>query len=145
MRTKKCRCCSEVKNSDEFYNRTEKYKSPYCKPCDIKKRLDYEERNKDAVKIKQRRGHLLRRYGITLEQYESLYEKQQGRCAICKRLEADFSRRLAVDHNHKTGEIRGLLCNHCNHWLVGKQTDSTLLREIANYIEQGTGWFIPDG
>jgi hypothetical protein len=141
---KKCRTCKQVKLKSEFYVRTGTYLSPYCKPCDIKKRMDYEERNKDKVRLNQRNGHLLRRYGITLEQYEELHSKQNGQCAICNRKEEEFHKKLSVDHNHKTGEIRGLLCNHCNHWLVGKHTDGDLMRKIANYLDQGTGLYVPE-
>lgn len=143
MSRKKCKDCGESKPVTEFYDRGAKYKSPYCKPCDIIRRMDYEERNKDAVKLKQRAGHLRRRYGITLEQFEELYAKQEGKCALCERKEEEFYRKLHVDHNHVTGEIRGLLCNHCNHWLVGKHRDGDLLRKMADYIDQGTGWFVP--
>jgi hypothetical protein len=61
---------------------------------------------------------LIRKYGITLETYVLLFEKQKGRCAICGRSQKDFKRRLAVDHDHETGKIRGLLCVGCNN-LVG--------------------------
>jgi hypothetical protein len=48
-----------------------------------------------------------------------------------------------VDHNHQTGQIRGLLCNHCNHRLLGRHTDPTLLRKMAVYLETPTPWVVP--
>jgi hypothetical protein len=48
-----------------------------------------------------------------------------------------------VDHDHFSGEIRGLLCTYCNYRVVGKHRDGELLRRIADYVEQGTGWFVP--
>lgn len=57
-------------------------------------------------------------YGITAEEYKLLYEAQGGRCAICQRA-TGAARRLAVDHNHKTGEVRGLLCKPCNRYGLG--------------------------
>ena len=64
---------------------------------------------------------LLNKYGITLEQYEELFEKQGGVCALCKKPEtarrnkkAEGGERLAVDHCHDTGVVRGLLCFKCN-------------------------------
>lgn len=92
---------------------------------------------------KARERHLRYKYGITEEQYNYLLERQQGCCAICLRPAEEFPRRLAVDHNHKTGEIRGALCNYCNHRIIGRHTDSDLLRRMAEYLEQGTGWFVP--
>jgi hypothetical protein len=55
-------------------------------------------------------------YGVTEEQYRALLMAQDGRCAICGRLPRN--RRLAVDHDHNTGEVRGLLCYTCNHFVL---------------------------
>ena len=91
-----------------------------------------------------RASHLKTHYGITEDQYQELLSRQDGGCAICgKTIEAE-GRNLAVDHNHKTGEIRGLLCSYHNHRVVGKWTDADLLRKVLEYISQGTGLFVPD-
>lgn len=90
-----------------------------------------------------RAAHLRRKYGITLEQYDQLLSQQDGRCAVCTRPAEAFTTRLAVDHNHVTGEIRGLLCTHCNHRLIGRHRDAALLRRMADYVERQTGWFVP--
>ena len=70
-------------------------------------------------------------YGITPERYEELFEQQGRRCAICRNRPRTM--RLAVDHDHKTGEPRGLLCKRCNHDLLGGGHDDieTLYRAIA--------------
>jgi len=81
-----------------------------------KKRLDkyYSEWSKNNQN-KKRNAHLLRKFGINLEQYNTLLQLQKGKCAICGRKEASNSKpNLSVDHDHKTGNIRGLLCNRCN-------------------------------
>jgi hypothetical protein len=57
---------------------------------------------------------LMARYGVSLEQYKSLLTLQAECCAICGRHQSEFKRALALDHNHKTNEVRGLLCGHCN-------------------------------
>jgi len=62
---------------------------------------------------KVRGFRLMNKFKLSVDQYESLLLKQIGVCAICKQ-EDETGRRLAVDHNHKTGEIRGLLCGRCN-------------------------------
>lgn len=77
------------------------------------KRRWYEERKRNGLDLAQR----LRKYGLTPEEYQSLCDKQNGRCAICGGRE---SRRLAVDHCHETGEIRGLLCSGCNGAKLGR-------------------------
>lgn len=79
-------------------------------------------------------------YGITLDQYEVLLEKQDGVCAICLRPERRKSRyggtcRLHVDHDHKTGKLRGLLCSTCNFAIGGMNDSPELLRAAADYLE----------
>lgn len=61
------------------------------------------------------------KYGITPEVYRALWIAQQGECAICGLPEK--TRRLSIDHDHLTGEVRGLLCNNCNAG-IGKLNDS---------------------
>lgn len=61
-------------------------------------------------------------YGLTADDYDVLLAAQGGRCAICRA--RPKSKRLAVDHDHKTGEVRGLLCSRCNHDLMGSAWDS---------------------
>ena len=72
---------------------------------------------KEERKIDQRIRYLFKKYGITLEQYNEILQKQDGKCLICKFPAKFFKRCLAVDHDHRTGVIRGLLCNRCNRQL----------------------------
>lgn len=70
-------------------------------------------------------------YGITPEQYWAIYDHQGGKCAICQRA-TGRTKMLSVDHDHKTGEVRGLLCNYCNRHVLGHLRDSVsaLLRAV---------------
>lgn len=95
-------------------------------------------------RLKARESYLLRTYGITLAQYSSLLKKQNDCCAVCLKPKEVFKVNLAVDHNHKTGEVRGLLCNYCNRRLIGRHTDPILLRRMAEYVGGGTGLFVPE-
>lgn len=115
---KNCSHCKKEKPSSEFSIRK---RSPdglqhWCKTCrkinDHKFYIKNRERLKKSPK-KQREAHLKSVYGITLEQYDKMFETQNGVCAICSGINKD-GRRLFVDHDHKTGEIRGLLCYQCN-------------------------------
>lgn len=97
----------------------------------------------DRARQKYVRDHLLnRRYGLSSGDYERLVEAQEGRCAICGRTpeEADFRRRgqvlvLCIDHCHDSGEIRGLLCGHCNSLVGHADDDPAILRAAADYVE----------
>ncbi len=94
----------------------------------------YYEKNRSARKIIVRKAHLKTKYGITLEYYNSLCTKQKNSCAICKKPSVKVS--LAVDHNHKTGAVRGLLCSNCNRGLGHFQDDKKLLLKAIKYQEK---------
>ncbi|KKN26029.1 hypothetical protein LCGC14_0878740 [marine sediment metagenome] len=89
------------------------------------------------VRDQASRRRVLWAHGLTLESYERLLRKQRHRCAICRarHIEAPM-RRLHVDHNHKTGQVRGLLCNKCNHLLGNSQESVEVLRKAAQYLQQ---------
>lgn len=83
-----------------------------------------------------RDSHLKRHYGISLEDYNVLLEKQKGLCAICKRKELHQRWKcLSVDHNHKTGEVRGLLCHRCN-VVLGYANDINVLIMAIKYLKK---------
>ncbi|MGW0939070.1 endonuclease VII domain-containing protein [Streptomyces sp. NPDC002666] len=74
-----------------------------------------------------------RTYGLKPGQYEQLYEAQGGTCAICTRA-TGATRRLSVDHNHKTDEVRGLLCRPCNDMLGHARDDWAFFGRAARYL-----------
>ena len=79
----------------------------------------------------QRREYYLERnYGITVDDYNKIFEEQGGSCAICGKHQKDLTKALAVDHDHITGKIRGLLCDGCN-LALGKLNDSIKILESA--------------
>ena len=82
-----------------------------------------------------KRTVLKRRYGITLEYYNELLEKQDYVCAICGRTAAGNKTSLFVDHCHKTGKVRGLLCLDCNTSLGRFNDDPNLFRKAIKYLE----------
>jgi hypothetical protein len=72
-------------------------------------------------------------YGISLEEYNSLFDKQGGVCAICST--PPSTRRLAVDHCHDTGKVRGLLCVKCNAGIGNLNDDVEMLKAAIKYLE----------
>lgn len=99
----------------------------WCKTCRNEYNREHYKRNKLRISTRSkiryasnpnlrennRRIHLKNNYGITVQEYEQLLESQGGKCAICKN-DCASGNRLAVDHNHATGIVRGLLCKVCN-------------------------------
>lgn len=74
-------------------------------------------------------------YGVTKEKYYEMLAKQNGVCAICKRI----PKRFVIDHCHKTGKVRELLCDGCNHGLGSFSDNITLCRDAALYLEKHNG------
>lgn len=102
---------------------------------DEKKQREYQRvwsRNK-TTKISRRRSKLKMKYGITLEEYATLLEKQGGACAICKQPPPDNTY-LAVDHDHETKTVRGLLCLFCNTALGMFMDSLDLLNSAVTYL-----------
>jgi hypothetical protein len=89
---------------------------------------------------KDRDSTFKRKFGISLEQYNSMLSIQKGVCAICLRPERRVYNgkisQLAVDHNHLTGKIRGLLCNDCNVMLGNAKDDPEILKRAIVYLER---------
>lgn len=78
----------------------------------------------------------LRRYGLTAACFQKLMKKQRGVCAICG--EPPKTKRLAVDHCHKTNKVRGLLCDGCNHGIGMLKDNPGLCRKAAKYLTCST-------
>lgn len=92
--------------------------------------------NADPVrKLKEINRYLKKQYNITLEQYNEIYNKQKGKCAICNKKHMDGNKRLSVDHNHTTRMIRGLLCQNCNVGLGNFQDSIKFLKKAAKYLK----------
>lgn len=83
-------------------------------------------------------SHFLKKYNITIDEYENMHEQQNGVCAICgqpeNRAYNGNAINLAVDHCHKTGKVRGLLCSRCNQALGNFQDSSKILAKALNYL-----------
>lgn len=88
----------------------------------------------------EREASLIRKYGITQEQYDEMFEEQGGVCAICERPESRVIKgnlnRMAVDHDHETGAVRGLLCAKCNTALGKFDDDAALLERAIDYLKR---------
>lgn len=87
------------------------------------------------------RNYNLQKFGIDFDGYQQLYTSQNGVCAICSKPETELNRNkktkaLAVDHDHQTGKIRGLLCSRCNTSIGKFDENADLLRTAADYLEK---------
>jgi hypothetical protein len=106
--------------------------------CRVCQRENIKARRKSDPKrfAKYRRAQGLRdNYGVTLERYNELFQAQGGTCAICHR-PPNPTKSLAVDHDHQTGTVRGLLCDACNMGLGMYQDDVLRLENAISYLKR---------
>lgn len=90
-------------------------------------------RKTDRYKLSNRNSELKKRFGITVMEYDAMLESQGGVCSICGGTNKS-GRRLGVDHNHKTGRVRALLCGPCNCAIGNVREDPAIARKLAVYI-----------
>ena len=126
---KKCNICKRKKSLSEYhlYARSKDGHYATCKKCRSTKEKGLYGRTPEQI----RRGNL-KKFGLTLEDYDVLLEQQNNVCKLCGR--PPIGRRLAVDHNHETGKIRGLLCLQCNAVLGSVREDASLLQKMVKYL-----------
>ncbi|MGZ4659718.1 MAG: endonuclease VII domain-containing protein [Arthrobacter sp.] len=155
---KQCIGCGEWKPLDrEHFNVKPEHSTgfhPLCKDCrNARRRATYDPTGTQAWReaqieadpdwsFNQARRHTYARHGISEEDYTSMLAEQGGVCYICQREETTVHsggrvKLLAVDHDHQTGAVRGLLCQKCNHALGLFDDDPERLRRAADYIEKG--------
>ena len=109
----------------------------YCKNCvslNHKMRPRPHFRTQTPFYKQNKNRHLKSKYGITLEQYNLMFNKQRGVCAVCGVPAEALKRSLAVDHNHRTGKIRGLLCFACNSLIGRIEKNPLLIPTMMKYI-----------
>ena len=115
-----CRDCGVKLNEINWKDKTRGY---ICRECVNKEQRTRRKNTPKEIKSKMYRIHnLMAFHGLSVEQYDKMFEEQNGLCKICGLPE--INRRLAVDHNHNTGKIRGLLCTKCNNAIGCLDVDS---------------------
>ena len=130
--TRKCNCCNELLPVTKFYiqkdiknNKHYRFNSP-CKFCaNINRDINYH-------KAYQRK----KKYNLTAEEYELKLIKQNYACSICNIHRDDYSKDFAVDHCHKTGKVRALLCNNCNSGLGFFKENLRIIQKAIVYLKK---------
>jgi hypothetical protein len=158
---KRCKHCAIEKSSDDFYadRQARDGLRPECKDCtkarrkrwyaenrerEIARVLAWQRENPEMVaarmeafreagkkKVSDRKSHLKRKYGLTLEEFHAMLAAQGGGCAICGRPGVD-----QVDHDHRSGRVRGILCFRCNVALGQLDDDPDRLLAAIAYLDR---------
>jgi hypothetical protein len=136
---KTCTRCLIEKDLSEFSFRSSRPRS-HCKQCASELSIESQNRRREldpiaykAYKSESKRKQVYRRYGISPSRIEELGEIQNWQCYICGE---NIYGRAYVDHNHKTSQIRKLLCFHCNVGLGHFKDSSVLLERAKLYLEE---------
>ena len=122
---RRCAECETIKPLNEIHNDKNRPfgKSYRCKPCG--------SRHREI-------GHLKSKYGLTEDQHNEMIKNQNGACAICNSTDTGIERtkKLSIDHCHKTNKVRGLLCNWCNQGLGHFRDSPELLLNAIKYLSK---------
>lgn len=166
MSVKKCRICGEWKPFDDFYRMAgmrDGHRNE-CKPCHLAEkkqryqadpakykamvkrwqqanaeRLNAYRRQLNATperKRKQRDGYYRRTFGISADEFDAMLGSQGGGCAICG-VVPERAASLHLDHDHVSGDLRGILCLSCNQGVGKFRDDPALLERAATYVRGG--------
>lgn len=152
---KKCTKCKEEKSLELFAksNQRKDGLSSWCKACKVSaatiainknkehysnyKKI-YNQTHKDSeLEIRRHRHyHIKRKYGISIDEYELMLVHQNNKCLICAKDQTKEQQAFAVDHCHKTGKIRGLLCCSCNRGIGYLKDSIQNLHSAIQYLEK---------
>lgn len=97
--------------------------------------LAWQQANPEKKKAMQRKVRL-KKFGITIEEYDRMFIQQKGCCASCETHQDQCERTLAVDHCHATGKVRGLLCFNCNAALGLLKDNIDTICKLATYLQK---------
>ncbi len=136
-----CTICKEQKESILFPKSAQPRKDgsygrrSVCKRCHSKRvQVSRKLRGRSETKEQIRKYNLKKQFGLSIDQYNTMLAEQNNVCCICGLIDRKY--RLAVDHCHKTGKIRGLLCSNCNQGIGHLKDNPALLRKAADYVER---------
>ena len=120
----------------EKHQRDKRYRDTHHTPEFMEKQRAAGRRWYAAHKDEARASHRKRKYGLTSEEYDTMFKTQGGRCAICGEDQDNMPYKLDVDHDHNTGKVRGLLCHSCNLILGSARDRIDLLYQAATYLDR---------
>lgn len=138
---KTCAKCGNVKYKNQFHKDAKRKDGlrPYCKHCEFLQLKRYRETNQTKVQTARLKNKLKYRYNISYEDFQKMQEFSGNRCYICGDHETAVNstgetRMLSIDHNHITGEVRGLLCHKCNAGLGYFRDNPVFLESAKQYL-----------
>jgi hypothetical protein len=126
----------------QWYNDNLKNNLKFKEEQRQRNKIDYQIKKEEKKKYRESRkeenkeNQLKIKFGINLEEYNNILEKQNHCCDVCGLHKSNFTRQLAVDHCHTTGKIRGLLCSHCNLGLGKFKDNINYLQSAINYLQK---------
>lgn len=158
VKTKSCTKCKK-KKPYSLFDKTKKSKDGYkwwCKGCckdyatqyatrpavenqKRQSRKKWYKNNRKKVYNINLKYRLKKSYNLTIEEWQQMFEQQQGQCFICGKHQSELKQKLRVDHSHQTGIVRGLLCDKCNTGIGLLQEDKLILQNAIKYLGKYNG------
>ncbi len=132
-----CFVCKIKKTVENFYKSSLLSYQRECKDCTRERKNKWHKTEKG--KLSTTNTKLKRKFGITTDDYAKMYSDQNKKCLICGASESDNGYKLAVDHCHKSGKIRGLLCRSCNLGIGNLKENIDSLNQAILYLEKHKG------
>lgn len=131
-----CTTCKVLKPRDQFHKNKNhsQNRAVRCIPCVAEYGAKWYRENREDHNKKARANRYRRSFGMSLEDYDILFEKQNGLCAICGVDDNYGGKRFSVDHDHKTGVVRGLLCDNCNTGIGMFKDNPSLMLNAIKYL-----------
>lgn len=140
--SKECPSCKDPNASFNTSKTTKDGLRYSCKSCEKINSANWRKTNKEKCraydknrKERKREQNYRRKYGISIDTYESMLKEQGGCCMICRRAELK-DKKLDIDHCHRTGKIRGLLCARCNKTIGLLEDDGQLALNMIAYLDK---------
>lgn len=133
----RCMTCRETRKKATDAAKAKRWREANPEQYIASSRRAHEKRKADpAWRAYKNQAEMLRKYGLTMADFDALLESQGGVCAICKGDRNGPGSRFHVDHNHQTGVVRGLLCGRCNTAVGLLQDDPNIAEAAAAYLRR---------
>lgn len=146
-----CKRCELEKPIEEFSLQKGRWRQTICKECVrenskahykankeeyLEKQRTRRREKKEHIRNRSRWYHIKRTYGLTEDAYNSIRNEQDDKCYICERPQKRLRRPLCVDHDHRSGKIRGLLCDRCNRGIEHFKDNPLYFENAASYLRR---------
>lgn len=135
---KKCSFCNTEKELSEYHknSRAKDGLQSSCKDCRKGINQKWKDNNRESYQRVKRKAHVKAKYGVSLEWIDEQLEQQDNKCTLCD-TQLHKGKNIAIDHCHKTGIVRGIICRPCNSAMGMFNDNPALIERAIEYLKKG--------